>query len=193
MPHLLFITGKLAEPALRRLLADLGPRAGFESTVAVLPITVAALMTTPWVARHLTVPAGIDRLVLPGWCAGDLAEVQAVAGVPVQRGPKDLRDLPDFFGTQPESPSGYGAHDITILAEINHAPRLTRDELLSQAKALREEGADLIDVGCDPGGPLGPASARPSRRCATPACASPSTASIRSRWRPRSKPAPSWC
>ena len=49
-PHLLFVTGKLAEPALRRLLADLGPQAGFDYSVAVLPITVVSLATTAWVA-----------------------------------------------------------------------------------------------------------------------------------------------
>ncbi|HKI36365.1 MAG TPA: DUF6513 domain-containing protein [Gemmataceae bacterium] len=150
MPHILFVTGKLAEPALRRALADLAPQAGFEPSVAVLPITVAALMTAPWVARHLTVPPAIDRVVLPGWCAGDLAAVEAVAKVAVERGPKDLRDLAAFFGKQAGPPPGYGAHDIAILAEINHAPRLPPAELLAKAEALREEGADLIDVGCDP-------------------------------------------
>jgi dihydropteroate synthase-like protein len=151
MPRLLFVTGKLAEPALRRALADLAPQAGFEPSVAVLHITVAALMTAPWVARHLSVPPGTDRVLLPGWCAGDLAAVEAVAGVPVERGPKDLRDLPAFFGQRPGPPPGYGAHDIAILAEINHAPRLPPGELLAQARALRDEGADVIDVGCDPG------------------------------------------
>ncbi len=150
MPHILFVTGKLAEPSLRRTLAEVAPRAGFEYGVAVLPITVAALLTAPWAARHLTVPAGVDRVLLPGWCAGDLAAVEAVAKVPVERGPKDLRDLPAFFGQRPGPPPGYGAHDIAILAEINHAPRLPLDDLLATAKALRAEGADLIDVGCDP-------------------------------------------
>ena len=68
-PHLLFVTGKLAEPALRRMLAEVGPHAGFEYSVAVLPITVVSLATVPWVARHLTVPPGVGRIVLPGLCA----------------------------------------------------------------------------------------------------------------------------
>src|SRR4051812_20719659 len=58
-PHLLFVTGKLAEPALRRVLGELAPRAGFDFSVAVLPITVAALATAPWIARHLDVPPGV--------------------------------------------------------------------------------------------------------------------------------------
>lgn len=132
-PHLLFVTGKLAETALRRTLAELAPRAGFDYDVAVLPITVVALAATPWIARHLSVPAGVDRVVLPGLCAGDLAPVQALTSAPVERGPTDLRDLPDFFRAAP-APADYGAYDIAILAEINHAPRLPREELLSQAR-----------------------------------------------------------
>jgi dihydropteroate synthase-like protein len=151
MSHVLFVTGKLAEPALRRMLAELAPQVGFEASVAVLPITVAALMTPSWVARHLTVPGGIDRVLLPGWCVGDLAVVAAAAGVPVERGPKDLRDLPQFFGRQGGPPPGYGYHDIVLLAEINHAPCLSRDELLHQAQALHASGADIIDLGCVPG------------------------------------------
>src|SRR3989442_1518780 len=102
-PHYLFVTGKLAEPALWRTLAALAPRAGFEYSVAVLPITVVALATTPWIARHLAVPSGVERVIPPGLCNGDLEPVAAVAGSAVERGPNDLRDLPDFFHAAPAS------------------------------------------------------------------------------------------
>jgi dihydropteroate synthase-like protein len=151
MPHLLFVTGKLAEPSLRRTLAELAPRAGFEFSVAVLPITVVALATTPWIARHLAVPPGVDRVILPGLCRGELEDVRSAAGVAVERGPNDLRDLPDFFRAAKACRDDYGGYDITILAEINHAPRLRLDELLAAARAYRAAGADVIDVGCDPG------------------------------------------
>src|SRR5262245_37992593 len=152
-PHILFVTGKLAEPSLRRTLAELAPRAGFDFSVAVLPITVAALATTPWVARHLTVPPGTDRVLLPGLCAGELDVIGVPAGAAVERGPRDLRDLPEFFGAGGGPPPGYGAHDITILAEINHAPRLAAADLLACARHARDSGADVIDLGCDPGAP----------------------------------------
>ena len=57
--RVLFVTGKLAEPALRRVLDAMQP--SFACDVAVLKITVAALMTTEWIAQFLTVPAGVMR------------------------------------------------------------------------------------------------------------------------------------
>ena len=151
LPRILFVTGKLAEPALRRMLIELAPRAGFEAEVAVLPITVAALLTTDWAARHLQVPEKIERVVLPGFCRGELSEIEKVTTAAVERGPKDLRDLPEHFGQQSGPPADYGAFDIQIIAEINHAPQLPLEELLRQARQLRADGADLIDIGCDPG------------------------------------------
>ena len=68
--RVLFVTGKLAEPALRRTLAEMAPP--FQADVAVLRITVAALMTTTWIARFLERPAGdTDLVLIPGLCEGD--------------------------------------------------------------------------------------------------------------------------
>ena len=144
-----FVTGRLAEFALRRVLDELSASVGFDYTVDVLAISVAALMTPQWIAPRLRVPPGTTRVVLPGWCQGDLEAVARAAGVPVVCGPKDLRELPKFFGRQAPL-ADYGNFDIEILAEINHAPRLPLAELLAEADRLRADGADVIDLGCDP-------------------------------------------
>jgi dihydropteroate synthase len=150
--HYAFVTGKLAEPALRRELQSLAPALGIEFTVVVMPITVAALMTPKWIARRLQVPDAVTRVMVPGYCQGELGPIEAVVGVPVERGPIDLRQLSEHFGRQPAA-SDYGAYDIEILAEINHAPQLSIGEILRLARALTRDGADVIDLGCDPGGP----------------------------------------
>lgn len=147
----LFVTGKLAEAALRRLLDDFAPRIGLQYQIAVIPISVVALASVSWIARHLHIPPEITRVILPGLCRGELSVLQSLTPAVVERGPEDLRDLPEFFRTTADSRAGYGVYDLQILAEINHAPRLSRAELLSQARQLIADGADFIDLGCDPG------------------------------------------
>jgi dihydropteroate synthase-like protein len=147
--HYLFVTGRLAEASLREVVEGLAPAVGFDYSIAVMPITVAALLTPKWTARRLRVPEGVTRVMLPGYCVGNLGVVEEATGVPVERGPRDLRQLPEFFGHK--SPTAdYGEFDIEILAEINLAPRLSLDELVAQGKRLEADGADVIDVGCDP-------------------------------------------
>jgi dihydropteroate synthase len=148
--HFHFVTGRLAEHALRPVVASLAERVGFDYTIDVLPITVAALMTPEWVARHVHVAPEATRVIVPGYCEGNLAPVAALTKAKVERGPRDLRDLDEFLG-QPRRQTDYGDYDIQIVAEINHAPRLTLAEILAQAGQLQAAGADLIDVGCDPG------------------------------------------
>jgi dihydropteroate synthase-like protein len=146
--RVLFVTGLLAEPALRNVLGSMEPP--FAWDVAVLRITVAALMTTTWIARHLTVNAQTDLVVIPGLCEGDPSVIQDKVGVQVAKGPADLRQIPRYFGGA-DTGREYGAWDIEILAEINNAPRLTREEIRAEAERYRASGADMIDVGCTPG------------------------------------------
>jgi dihydropteroate synthase len=147
--RVLFITGRLAEPALRRVLAEMAPPFAYD--VTVLRITVAALMTTPWIAHVLDeLPEGIDLVLIPGLCEGNPQVIGDKFGVRVEKGPKDLREIPRHFG-RAAAAREYGAWDIEIVAEINDAPRLTRDALRGAAEYFRASGADVIDVGCTPG------------------------------------------
>lgn len=151
MARILFVTGRFAEPALRQVVPALAESLGFAYEIAVLPITVAALMHVEWVQRKLTVPAGIDRVILPGWCQGDLTPLANRWHVPFERGPKDVFDLPEYLGRPNPAPPALDDYSIEILAEINHAPRLSDDELQRQADDLRQAGANVIDLGCIPG------------------------------------------
>jgi len=150
--HIHFVTGRLAEYSLRRLVGELAGEVGFEYSIDVLPITVAALMTPEWIARRIQVPAGATKVLIPGYCAGELQPIEDVCHVPVERGPRDVRELPMFFGGK-TPPLDYGSYDIEIIAEVNHCPRLSLEEILQEARQLAADGADVIDVGCDPDGP----------------------------------------
>ncbi|HEY2414396.1 MAG TPA: DUF6513 domain-containing protein [Pirellulaceae bacterium] len=150
--HIHFVTGRLAEHALRPVVASLAEKAGFDFTLEVLPITVAALMTPAWISRHVHIPPSASRVIVPGYCDGDLSPIQTLTSARVERGPRDLRELDGFFGQQ-SAKDDYGQYDIKIIAEINHAPRLSLQDILAEAAALRTSGADWIDVGCDPGEP----------------------------------------
>ncbi|OHB77547.1 MAG: dihydropteroate synthase [Planctomycetes bacterium RBG_16_64_10] len=148
--HIHFVTGRLAEHSLRRVLGDLAPVVGFDYSVDVLGISVAALMTPQWIAPRISVPSAASRIIVPGYCQGDLAPVRAATGVLVERGPRDLRHLPEYFDQAPLA-GPYGGHEIEILAEINHCPRRTLAEILAEADHLSADGADWIDLGCEPG------------------------------------------
>src|SRR3954453_7183686 len=140
----LFVTGKLAAPALGATLER--AKLPFAYDVAVMKITVAALMTTDWIARRLEVGPEVTRIMIPGMCQGDAAVLAERFAVPAEKGPADLKRLPAFFG-QADARSRYGARDIRIFAEINNVPQLDRERIIEAAGYYRDAGADVIDLG----------------------------------------------
>ena len=145
---ILFVTGSLAEGALRRTLESM--EAEFEWEVAVMKITVAALMTPEWMAKFLEPPGDCDRIMIPGLCQGDPELLANATGLAVEKGPEDLRDIPEHFGLA-AARAEYGGYDIRILAEVNNAPLLRPEQIYDMAARYRESGADIIDIGCTPG------------------------------------------
>jgi hypothetical protein len=142
--RLLFVTGKLAAPALRDTLGR--AELPFDYDVAVMKITVAALMTTDWIARRLEVPDAVTRIMIPGMCEGEVDVIGERFGIPAEKGPADLKALPSWFG-QADARAAYGERDIRVFAEINHVPRLSRDQIFEIAGSYRDAGADVIDLG----------------------------------------------
>jgi dihydropteroate synthase-like protein len=138
----LFVTGRLAEPALRAVLSELD----IEHRIAVMNIQVAALMTTRWIARRLQAPDGIDNIVIPGLCEGDVDELAQSTGLPVRKGPADVRALPEWYGREAIR-AELGPRDVRVFAEINDVQSLSLEQLIARAEAYRDAGADVIDLG----------------------------------------------
>jgi dihydropteroate synthase-like protein len=153
MSHYHFVTGKLAEPAVRTIVTGLSKQFGWDYSVSVMPITVAALMTAPWLLKRLVVPAEATELILPGYLQPELDTIGQAVAIPVRCGPKNIRDLPKLFGQATVRSSDYGQHSIEILAEINHANQLSLAQLQVCAQQLQQAGADIIDLGCTPNQP----------------------------------------
>jgi dihydropteroate synthase-like protein len=73
--------------------------------------------------------------------------------MPVERGPEEVKDLPQYFG-QKAHPIDLTKHDMLIFAEIVDAPQLSVEQVVARAQALVREGADVIDIGCLPNTPF---------------------------------------
>jgi dihydropteroate synthase-like protein len=147
-----FLTGHLAQPRLEKVLAGMGAT-DFDWSVINVGVKVAALMTETIISRRLPRPVDATRIVVPGRCRADLDRLSAVFGVPFERGPEEVHDLPAYFGK-----GGRGLdlsrHDIRIFAEIVDAPMLNVDAICGRARAMRSAGADVIDLGCLPDTPF---------------------------------------
>src|SRR5215472_2166230 len=94
--RILFLTGHLARSRLEKVLAGAG-ELGFEWTILDIGVKVAALMTEAIILRRLPRPVNADRVMVPGRCRADLARLAGEFGLPFERGPDELKDLPAWF------------------------------------------------------------------------------------------------
>ena len=158
--NILFVTGKLAEKSLHKVLQEIQSNPpsnskfpAFKYRVEQIGVSVAALMTPQMIARRLKNTGNANKMILPGLCQGDLSELHRLYKIPVERGPDDLKDLPQYFGQGGKAPdlSGYS---VQIFAEIVDAPDLTVEQILEKAEKFKAQGANVIDLGCLPNKPF---------------------------------------
>lgn len=123
---------------------------GFTWHVHDIGVKVAALMTEPIITRRLPAPLEATKVIVPGRCRLDLDRLAQHYGVPFVRGPDEVNDIPAFFG-KGGGPPDLSRYEIRIFSEIVEAPDLTVDQILKRAEVMRAQGADVIDVGCQPG------------------------------------------
>jgi dihydropteroate synthase-like protein len=152
MEHIVFLTGRLAEKSLVQVLEGIAS-ASFTWEVREIGLQVAGLMTADMIKRRVTVPLAAQRMIVPGRCRGDLDALSAHFGVPVERGPEEVKDLPQFFG-QAARHMDLSRYATQIFAEIVDAPRLDLNGIAARAKLYADQGADVIDVGCLPDTPF---------------------------------------
>lgn len=153
MPErILFLTGRLAEKSLHRVLEGLNATE-FTYQVREMGINVAGLMTAEMIRRRMPDAPDADRIIVPGRCRGDIEQLAQHYGIPVDRGPDELKDLPQYFGRGGGQPD-LSRHDVLIFAEIVDAPRMTVAGVLERARRYRRDGADVIDLGCLPETPF---------------------------------------
>ncbi|HSV00671.1 MAG TPA: DUF6513 domain-containing protein [Roseiarcus sp.] len=150
--RILFLTGRLAESRLEKVLRGMEPTP-FDWSIFSVGVKVAALMTEPILVRRLPRPINADRVIVPGRCRADLARLAQEFGVPFERGPDELKDLPGFFG-KAGARLDLSRHALTIFAEIVEASQMSLEVILARAESLRGEGADVIDLGCLPDTPF---------------------------------------
>jgi dihydropteroate synthase-like protein len=150
--RILFLTGHLAHDRLKKVLAGAGDL-GIAWKVLDIGVKVAALMTEAIITHRMPRPVDADRIVLPGRCRIDLARLTETFGVPFERGPDELKDLPAYFGKRGR-PADLSRHDMRIFAEIVDASAMTVDQIVERAAGMRAAGADVIDVGCRPDTPF---------------------------------------
>ncbi len=144
---IIFLTGKLAERQLRRILSSMKPE--FSYKINQIGVNVAALMSENIIMRRLDKVQSADRIIVPGKFRGNLKRLSRYFNIPVERGPDDITHLPDYFGLK-KPDEELKDYECEIFAEIVDASDISTRKILSIAKEYSNQGANVIDLGCMP-------------------------------------------
>lgn len=117
-------------------------KSDFDYSIAVLPITVAALMTPKWLLGKLQVPVNVTRCHRAwGSRIRHSKSCHLAWHCPVDCGSSpDIRNLAEFFGKNAKIHVDLDKYTIEILAEINHVPathRTCRKLLIPNSSSMR--------------------------------------------------------
>jgi dihydropteroate synthase-like protein len=159
MEHIVFLTGRLAQTSLARVLAGI-EAAPFTWEVREIGLQVAGLMTADMIRRRVAAPVigeaarRADRILVPGRCRGDVEALSQHYGIPVERGPEELKDLPRHFNRAAQA-IDLSEYQVEIFAEIVDAPKLSVAQIIERARQHAADGANVIDLGCLPATPFG--------------------------------------
>ena len=146
--NILFITGKLAENNLKKILERIDNK-DFSYEIRNLNVNVAALLTTEMISRRIGNIDNFNKIILPGKVRGDVDKLSKDLDIDIERGPEELKDLPTLFGGDALK-YDLSKYEVHIFAEITDAPNMSVEEIIKQAEYYRKNGADVIDIGCLP-------------------------------------------
>ena len=145
---ILFITGKLAENNLKKILERIDNK-DFNYEIRNLSVNVAALLTTEMIARRIGNVDKFSKIILPGKVRGNIDKLSKDLNIKIERGPEELKDLPTLFGGKALK-YDLSKYEVHIFSEITDAPNMSIEEIINQSTYYRKNGADVIDVGCLP-------------------------------------------
>tara|TARA_Y100000768_G_scaffold118687_1_gene87684 strand:- start:650 stop:2062 length:1413 start_codon:yes stop_codon:yes gene_type:complete len=149
--HFVFLTGKLAKISLEKVLKDVCQKNDFTYEVIDIGVNVAALATIDMITKKLDskISQNATKIIIPGRCRGDIDELTKFFKKECVRGPEELKDIPGFLGLQGKD-LDLSKYDTKIIGEITEAPNMAIEEIITQANKYKNDGADIIDIGCLP-------------------------------------------
>jgi len=142
MARVLIVTGRLAEPIIKRVLAE--SKSEHKVDVIVTPIPIAAFLTAEYIAEYLKRfdVKGYDYILIPGLARGSGRVVEEATGVKTVKGSVNAYDLvellklPDLSVLSPDEPAD------EVLSEL--IERQSREILKCIEEALTDDNSVVV-------------------------------------------------